>query len=194
MSEDQLVPFAGPEALSLAPQDQLIYATGLIRGYCKWHIYPSITETMTLDTRGGRLLVLPTLMLTDVVSINLTETGTVLDPACYRKSRRGMIELRRGHHHGCPHPGHYHDWPVGFEAVTVTFTHGYSDLPAELLPVVASIGARMPTQMRAVDREIVFDTGARFHGGVLAGGFSPASGFTVVETTVLDDFRIKDRG
>lgn len=198
MSEDgsALASFAAAPQLVMSDQQRLDYATGRIRNYCRWHIYPSITETRTFDSHGGRLLLLPTLMLTDIASITLTETGTVLDPASYRKSRLGMIQLLAGHH--CwPHtsPGWSHrgyGWPVGFETVAIEFTHGYTELPVDLVEVAISVASRMPAQLAGVTQETV-EKASTTWGAVLAGGIDAKSGFTIAETNVLDAYRVEPR-
>lgn len=173
--------FAAAPQLALTPQDRLDYATARIRSYCRWHVYPEITETRTFDSSGGRVLLLPTLMLTSIASITLTSDGTVLDPAGYRKSRLGMVELLAGY-----------QWPVGFEAVTVTFTHGYTELPPELAEVAISVASRMPAQLAAVTQETV-DKASYSYGAALAGGMDARSGFTIAETNVLDAYRVEPR-
>lgn len=44
-------------------------ASARIRGYCGWHIWPVITETIRVDSIGGRHLLLPTLRVVDVTSV-----------------------------------------------------------------------------------------------------------------------------
>ncbi|MEO7260259.1 MAG: hypothetical protein ABI047_03215 [Jatrophihabitantaceae bacterium] len=171
-------PFAQASALKPSASDRLVRASARIRRYCAWHIYPQLTQTVVLDTRGGQLLMLPTLELVSVAAVTLTRPGQVLDPADFRKSRKGMIGLLSG----C--------WPVGFEAVSVTFTHGHAEVPEDLVDVAVSIATRMPQQNDAVTQEVV-DKVSTTYGGALAGGFSAASGLTIAETTVLDTYRLR---
>ena len=54
-------------------------ACDAVRGYCEWHIAPSVTETLTLDGPGGSVLHLPSAHVTAVASV--TNDGAVIaDP------------------------------------------------------------------------------------------------------------------
>jgi hypothetical protein len=94
-------------------------AVAAIRGYCRWHIAPVRTETLTLDANGSTVI-LPTLYATAVV---LEVDGTTIDEADYTL-HPGYLQLR-----GC--------WTNG--TVTVTLTHGYEELPADLRRVALSM-------------------------------------------------------
>ena len=95
-------------------------ACGAVRGYCGWHIAPSVSETVTVDGPGGSLLLLPTLHLTDLTDV--TNDGTaVTDPEW---SEAGMV---RG------------SWTSKFRGVKATLTHGYETCPAEVLAVVTDM-------------------------------------------------------
>lgn len=96
-----------------------------VRVECGWHIAPERTETVTLDSPGGRVLMLPTLHLTSVAAVRNMLPDTPTDLIGWRKSRAGMLSA------GCR-------WPCGFESVEVTMTHGYANCPAGL---AAAIGA-----------------------------------------------------
>lgn len=101
-------------------------ASAGIRRYCGWHISPSKTETLTLDGSGGRLIQLPTLHVTAVVSVK--EDGEVLDPDCYEWSATG--ELRRLHRW----------WSNRYRSLEVQFTHGYNEVP-DLKQIVLQVCA-----------------------------------------------------
>lgn len=116
-----------------------------IRAFCGWHIAPSVTETITIDSYGGPILMLPTLYLTavtEVVDVS-GDTPTVLTG--WRKSRAGMLSLPQG-------------WPCGFESVEVTFTHGYAACPAELFPVIAERTQRKVQQESLGSRSVSYAT------------------------------------
>lgn len=95
-----------------------------IRDECGWHIAPVRTETLTLDSDGGRILLLPTLRLVAVTEVRdvTTETPTVLTN--WRKSAAGMLSRPGG-------------WPNGLGAVEVDVVHGYDECPSSLYPVIA---------------------------------------------------------
>ncbi len=92
-----------------------------IRREAGWHIAPAITETLVLDTEAGEIIRLPSLRVTSVGSIT---TAGGLPLTGWTLSANGNLYLAQG-------------WPGGFGAVTVAFTHGYSTVPGDLLPVLA---------------------------------------------------------
>lgn len=89
-----------------------------VRTYCGWHVAPSVTQTLVLDGPGGSLLVLPSLLVTDVAEVK--NAGTVLsDPEW---SAAGMIRS--------------HGWTTRFRGVSVTLTHGYDECPEDIYAVL----------------------------------------------------------
>lgn len=110
---DMAAPPAGIDA------EKWYAAQRTVRNYCRWHIAPSVTETLTLDATGGTLLRLPSAYVTDVVSV--TRDGTLLDPGDYEWSQHGMIRGR---------------WPYKFRSVVVELTHGYDLCPDDVYDVL----------------------------------------------------------
>lgn len=105
-------------------------ASALIRAYCGWHIAPSITETITLDGKGGSILVLPSLRVTAITTV--VADGVTLAASAYSWSQSGLVE-RVG---GC--------WPRKLRSIAVTFTHGYAETPLEVrqfMKLLAESGA-----------------------------------------------------
>jgi hypothetical protein len=97
----------------------LAAATEAVRGYCRWHIAPERTETLTLRAVDGRI-VLPTLYAT-AVSVEID--GTTLEPADY-ELEPGYLRLTY--------------W-ASADPVTVTLTHGYDMFPADVKRVILSM-------------------------------------------------------
>lgn len=114
-------------------------ASASVRADAGWHIAPVVTETLTLDSDGGRFLVLPTLRLVSVVSVtDVTGTaGWLLDG--WRRTQSGALYRANG-------------WPAGYSAVEVTLTHGYTSVPADLLPVIAARCQRSLTDATITQR------------------------------------------
>jgi hypothetical protein len=109
------------------PDDARIAAvTDSIRGRCGWHIAPSVTDTITVDGTGTRVVALPSLHVTDVDRV--TERGASVDVEW------NTIGLLR----------HPHRWTSRWRAIEVTFTHGYAEVPADLVKVVAEAALRLP--------------------------------------------------
>lgn len=130
-----LPPFAQGDDVTDDVDTRLEWASSRIRAYCGWHIAPSVTETVTLDADGGRVLILPTMHLTDVASAALWDgTGLIVDTDL-TWSPLGLLE-RSG----------WRPWPSRFRAVTVTFTHGYPDIPTALQEVAVAVAKRAPLQ------------------------------------------------
>lgn len=123
-------PLLSSEALAAYlddPQDARIAAvTDWIRGRCGWHIAPPVTETITLDGTGTRVVSLPSLHVTDVDEV--TEDGAAVD---IEWTDVGLLR----------HPGR---WADRWRSVEVTFTHGYPEVPADLAKVVIEAALRMP--------------------------------------------------
>lgn len=101
---------------------QVKTATDVVRAAAGWHIAPEVTETLTLDHDGSRLLVLPSLHVVDVAAVRDITGSTPRDLTGWRWSGAGMIEGR---------------FPAGFRAVEVELTHGYATVPDALLGVIA---------------------------------------------------------
>lgn len=88
-----------------------------------WHIAPVITETVTLDHDGGRQLVLPTRKLVAVTEVRDVSGTTPTVLTDYRVDKAAGILER-----SC--------WPVGTAVIEVDLEHGYTETPADLLPLV----------------------------------------------------------
>lgn len=119
-------------ALDLAPSelDRIEQAEAMVRGYCGWHISPSQTDTVTIYPDASGVLMLPSLYVTVVTSV--TEVGyPALDVTDYRFDTNGV--LRR------ISPWY---WYSTAPAVTVTFTHGYTQPPADVTAVVQALAIR----------------------------------------------------
>jgi hypothetical protein len=102
-------------------------AQALVAAYCGWHIAPSKAETITLDGPGSATLLLPTLYVTQLTSV--TSDGITVDPEDYDWSEAGIVELRCG------------VFSSRFRGVTVGLTHGYANMPADVLAVIAQLDA-----------------------------------------------------
>lgn len=150
--------------------DWFVNAAGeIIRGYCQWHIAPSITVTDNVPIQPDGTIMLPTLWLTGVASISIG--GIELDPSTYWWHRAGYIHRRNP-----DQP--YFEWPLWplqddtpfreypsplARHAQVTYTHGYPELPAQVKTVgfeLASNAMELPaglaTQITAGPQSITF--------------------------------------
>jgi hypothetical protein len=117
-----------------------------------WHIAPRLTETIAVECYGGPDLILPTrsfpeapVVVTGVAGVAGELTNWQLLPGA--TLRRGVW---RGHYGGSS------GWPFGY--LSVTLTHGFTQCPPDLLPVIAQ-RAQAATQMRD-SRVTSFSNGA----------------------------------
>lgn len=155
-------------------QQALDIATSAIRGYCGWHIAPSITETRALDGSGATVQMLPTLHLTEIVSI--TEDGTAVDLADVDWSQSGYL-TRRGRL-----------WTRIERGLVVEFTHGHADIPAEIKSVALGIATRTQDPASNARGETFGPFGVQYatHGDGSAGGVS----LSQQEISILSRYRI----
>ena len=118
----------GELATELTPteEDRLLQAEAAVRDYCGWHIAPSRTETVTFAAPVGRRLMLPSLYVTAVTSLEVDGIAQVLDTD-YRVHRNGWIDR-------LPLDGW---WSA--DLIEVTFTHGYTDPPAAVTAAVQEL-------------------------------------------------------
>ena len=56
---------------------RLEQAEAEVRGYCGWHIAPSVTEEIKVEGDGGQVLLLPSLYVTAVASVTDEDGNTV---------------------------------------------------------------------------------------------------------------------
>ncbi len=141
------MPYEVPTAPAGVDEGAWAATVAEVRAFCGWHIAPEVTETLTLDGRGGYLFFLPTLRLVDVVSI--TNDGTLLEDPEW--SSTGMVR-------------NPYLWTRKFRAVVAEITHGYEEWPAELLAVMtemASTGTSEYAGVKAVTsgpHQVTFET------------------------------------
>lgn len=105
-----------------APFDSMAVdiAVSQIRAAVDWHIAPVITETITLESRGGHLLVLPSRRVVSVSAVRYI--GETTQPLVgWRRTKGGLF------HRGW--------WPMGL--LEIDMTHGFTETPQDLLPVIA---------------------------------------------------------
>lgn len=137
------------DTVTVSPELALDAATAEIRGYCGWHIWPSITEILVLDGTGTSVFRVPTMMLTAVTALTETNRGAgqlpiTLDVSTLEWSHNGLVW-----HPMTP----WGWWTARARGLAVTVTHGYGDVPADLVrlsTVLASRIAANPGGLKAV--------------------------------------------
>lgn len=172
-------PFIDTTELDFTPDDQVAWATARIREYCRWHIYPSITDTRTVLGDGGRTLILPTLLLTGLgpVVVNTWDptssafTDVTLDAGVLGFETAGIVTRRDA------------EWPVDPGTIAITYTHGYATLPEGIRSVVVSVANRLPRQMSGATLQSAGGVSMRYENVP----------FTLDEQVVLDAYRLYPR-
>ena len=150
-----------PDWASFQAQDPnyfLSVAGARIRTYCGWRIYPNDTDTVDRLRIGtnGRIM-LPSLYVTDVAQLTVqtgVNTSITIDPDMYEWFANGWIMPLgltgwgwggySGFYYGPDTPA-YLPW-MNFGYATVTFTHGYPAVPADVKSVayeLAEVAAEM---------------------------------------------------
>lgn len=103
-------------------------AVEALRGALGWHVAPTRADTVVMDVNWpARWITLPTRHLVSVESVADADTGEEVPADRYRVSTYLHSLRQRGR------------WPLGYEAVEVAMTHGFTECPADLLPVVAGM-------------------------------------------------------
>jgi len=177
-----------------APAEQAMAA---VRAYCGWHIAPSRDETLTLDGPGGTALVLPSLHVTDVVSV--TENGTVLAdgtdpdiPADYSWSEAGIIQ--RGPAGQTAWSGSWSCgvslWTRELRGIVVELTHGYDEWPPELAGIINAVSQRMVDNPTGLEQQTVGPFTEKY---ATSGGGGAGSGFAGADEAVLARYRLPPR-
>lgn len=135
-----LAPFADADqyaaVIGSAPdraQWDLDGVSAAIRLRAGWHIWPRVTEDITVNGSGGSTLMLPTMKLWDVLACTEQQRGstdlTTVDVTTLEWADDGY--LRRD---GC--------WTRRLRGVTVTIDHGYDDVP-DLASLCLDLAARV---------------------------------------------------
>lgn len=116
MPESSRPAIVGPQT-QITPALFLSAANNAVRRECGWHVAPSVTETLTLDGSGGRVLLLPSGRVTAVASV-VADGADVTAGVGWSAS--GVLELTNGRR-----------FSRRFRSVVVTLTHGYEldDVP-----------------------------------------------------------------
>lgn len=117
--------------------DQMLEAaSALVRNACRWHVWPIVTETVTLDGPGRDMLSLPSLKVTAVTSVTETQRGkgatvATVDVDDLEWSAAGLVWR---HDRRC--------WTSRARGVTVTFSHGWEAPPPEITQTVLAVAGR----------------------------------------------------
>lgn len=159
-------------------QTLLDTATAAVRRYCRWHVTPVVSETVTVRAADAVVL-LPTLRIETLTAVTLD--GETLAADAYEWTPNGVLCIGR---RGYPRSGE----------VAVTMTHGYTpEAAADLMGVVAAMTQRAmgstTSNPLAADRLQAAEYVAQWGADASAGG----AGLTDHQRGVLDRYRLPPR-
>lgn len=148
-------------------------AQGAVRRYCGWHVAPSISEILRVDSYGGRILHLPS---KHVLEIDKIEVRGIDWTDRVEWSEAGTLQLRSGR------------WPDAPGAVQVELTHGYEpdDVP-EVAALILGVAKRARTQPGVIASQSVNGSSVSYQ---TAGGAPLSVPLLNIEKEMLDPYRV----
>lgn len=173
----------------------IVEATKAIKNYCHQEIELVEDEEITLDCAGGRRIFLPELPVVEVSEV--VEDGETLTEGSdedYQLGQHGIL-YRVGA-----------NWADGIQIVTVTYTHGYDEIPDDIASVCTRAASRAyQAGLRASEMDGVpgivskslgdysVSFGAEGGGGVSEGvlGASASRMLLLSEKDILNAYRYK---
>jgi len=111
-------------------------AVAAVRSHCGWHISPSISETVSIWSPGGRSVFVKTRNLTAVTSV--TQDGVAINLATVTFTRYGKVAR---------YPGYVFS---RLTPVSVGITHGYATLPDDARDVILAVAQRSISDTRGL--------------------------------------------
>lgn len=168
-----------PRETTVEPRDLDAYNSGdqewhldgalrAVRSYCRWHVGPVQTSTVTLRSEDGATLMLPTLRLVEVQAVTYRQTSLDLNTVTWDPS--GIVTASAGSRYADP--------------VTVQFTHGYDELPEDVRQVVVALAqGAIDNPSRRLRTEIP---------GTLADTFAAVGAYVLTQhdKDLLDPYRL----
>lgn len=159
--------------LSGDPDAALTAAEAAVRSYCRWHVAPVKTETVTLWGGGDQALLVPSLHVVSVESV--TVDGVAVTDFTWRE--HGIL-------HGRGWTGR----------VVVSMTHGFDveSAAAEVLrSTILAVAARAKVSPDGIVRSQVGQVSETYS----QTGFNQAGGVSLldIEKAALDDYRLPSR-
>lgn len=168
---------AAPDSVTSA----LDAASAAVRGYCRWHVYPEVTETLVVDGFGGGVLLLPTLKLSAITALSETQRGVGQSPVALTPatdlewSAAGMVWRQNG---SC--------WTRRARGITITITHGYAEVPAEIASIVLDLAKRSVSNPNRLSAMSVGSRSEQYAGSNSSRG---PGGLFLDEMSRLDPYR-----
>lgn len=108
--------------------------------HCGWHIAPTITESVTVDGTGTLVQALPTMYMTNLISVN--ELGRAFDVSLVDWSENGLMEKRSGA-----------TWTGRRRGIATSIEHGYPSTPGWLTTLICAAAGRAFLGSLAISQE-----------------------------------------
>jgi len=128
---DQMAEVCPTQAADPNAQVWLDQATALLQALTGQQLLPATDERVLLDSPGGNVLLLPEVPVTDVAQVRVK--GVDYTGGEYEWSTDGMVRV----------VGACASWPRGYQAVEVTYSHGFDPIPADLALAAATLACRL---------------------------------------------------
>lgn len=151
--------------------------------YCGWDPTVLVTnQPVQVDGNGTPWAFLPSLNVTAVTAVTVTNwdgsTYVATVGAGFNDvgwSANGILTWQSSNNGAC--------WPLGQQAISVTYSGGYPAVPADLAAALAHLSARMPAISGATSARL--GTAAFSYAATVAAG-----GLLLIEQMVFDGYRL----
>jgi hypothetical protein len=187
----------GDAVKEAAAAQALEWASEAIRNYCNQTIDEVLNDVITLDSWGGSRIYLPQLPVLSVDSV-VEDGETLTADDDYKLGQWGILHRVRNDAPIC--------WYVGIQIITITYDHGYYDIPDDIIAVCTRAASRAyQAGLKSSDSDGVpgiaskslGDFSVSFQseaGGGIGEGLMGASGARVLllsEKDILDKYRLR---
>jgi hypothetical protein len=176
----------------IATASALTEASAAIRNYTRQYLEQIDDDVITLDSSGGSRLFLPELPVLEVTKV-IEDGVTLTQGDDYKLGQHGILH-RIGKR-----------WSIGIQNITITYSHGYTDIPDDIVAVCTRAASRAyQAGLRAADSDGLMGVASKSlgdfsvafqaeSGGAGEGimGASAARMLLLSEKDILNKYRIK---
>lgn len=160
-------------------------AQAALVAYCGWDPTAQVTNaSVVLSGNGSPSIFLPSLAVTAVSAVTITAA----DGSTYAAQIGAGLDVswrENGELRWLPTAGQpWTYWPEGLDNIAVTYSGGYSPIPADLTAALNSLSGRMPTIQGGLTSAKIGTASVSYAAPLAAGGF------LLVEQMVFDRYRL----